>query len=331
VQGPGTHAGYRPGDVNLLCGPAFHSAPLYHDLILPLVSGVPVVMMEKFDARQTLELIERRRVTHTHMVPTMFHRLLSLPEGVRDSYDLSSLRQINHGAAPTPVPVKRAMIGWVGPILSEYYAATEGGAGFRISSAEWLQKPGSVGKVRGPASVTVLDEAGRPCAPGVSGRVFLPNGADGVCSTYHRNDAETTRTFSGTHFTVGDTGYIDGDGYLFLTGRTADRIISGGVNIQPQEIDDVLLAHPDVVAACSVGVPNADWGEEVRAVVVVRPEIRDMAALEKALLAWAGERLAGYKVPKHVDFVDALPFSDAGKLQRADVRRRYWKDSERQI
>lgn len=331
AHGAGTVADYRPGDRNLLTGPAYHGASLYHDLLAPILSGVPVIMHERFEPERVLEAVEQHRITHTHMVATMFHRLLALPEADRRRHDLSSLRRIVHGAGPTPLAVKRAMIDWLGPILTEYYAATEGSPGLRISSEEWLRKPGSVGRVSGDRCVRILGPDGTPCPEGVEGDVFLPNGADGVASTYHRNEGETNRVFAGSHFTVGDVGYIDADGYLFLTGRTADRVISGGVNIQPLEIDIVLRGHPDVEDACCVGAPSAEWGEEVRAVVVPRPGLADLDGLREKLMRWAVERLAAFKVPRSIEFVPGLPYSEAGKLQRAEVRRRYWDGQERSI
>jgi len=296
-----------------------------------VMSGVPVVMQERFEALEVLEAIQHYRITHTHMVATMFHRLLALPDMVRAQYDLSSLRHVIHGAAPTPPGVKQAMIDWLGPILTEYYAATEGSPGLRISSEEWVCKPGSVGKAKLANTVRVLDANGQPCPPGVVGDVFLANGADGVSSAYHRNEAETARVFRDAHFCVGDVGYLDEDGYLFLTGRTADRIISGGVNIQPLEIDTVLAEHPEVLAVCCVGAPSAEWGEEVKAVIVAREDVEDFGLLADEILAWAAGRLAAFKLPRSIDFVSALPYSDAGKLLRGQVRDSYWEGRKQAI
>jgi len=208
----GSVADYQAGDMNLLVGPAYHGAPLFNDILAPVMSGVPVVMQERFEALEVLEAIQHYRITHTHMVATMFHRLLALPDMVRAQYDLSSLRHVIHGAAPTPPGVKQAMIDWLGPILTEYYAATEGSPGLRISSEEWVCKPGSVGKAKLANTVRVLDANGQPCPPGGVGDVFLANGADGVSSAYHRNEAETARVFRDAHFCVGDVGYLDEDG-----------------------------------------------------------------------------------------------------------------------
>ncbi|WP_257816864.1 AMP-binding protein [Phenylobacterium sp. J367] len=269
-QGPGTYAAYDPGvDVALCCGPAYHAAPLLMDVRWPLASGVPIVMMEKFDPEEALRLIERHRVTHTHMVPTMFQRLLQLPADIRDRYDVSSLKMVIHGAAPCPVATKRAMIAWLGPVLTEYYAATEGGGGFVITSQEWLNKPGSVGRLDPNQGARVLNEDGHPCPPGQVGKVYL-RADPGSRFSYYKDAAKTDALFEGDHFTLGDMGYLDGDGYLFLTGRTAELIISGGVNIYPQEIDNVVSLHPAVADVCTIGAPNEEWGEEVRSVVELR-------------------------------------------------------------
>ncbi|MGF7151394.1 long-chain acyl-CoA synthetase [Sphingomonas zeicaulis] len=326
----GSSFGYRDGDVNLLCGPAYHGGPLAFDLLFPLASGAAIVMMERFDPAEALALIARHRVTHTHMVATMFQRLLALPDAMRSADDLSSLRMVVHGAAPTPPEVKRAMIDWLGPVLWEYYAATEVATRIHITSEEWLRKPGSVGRIPPDSGACVLDETGAPCPPGVTGRVSFPNIA-ALAPRYHNAPDKNRDTFGGSHFSVGDIGHIDADGYLFLTGRSAETIISGGVNIYPQEIDMVMLDHPAVRQCCTVGTPNPEWGEEVRAVVALAPNWRPSAELAADLIAFAAGRLARYKLPRAVDFVNELPHSPAGKVLRADVRRRYWDSLARHI
>jgi long-chain acyl-CoA synthetase len=329
-QGPGTLANYRRGDVNLLCGPAYHSASFYHDVALPIASGIPIVLMERFDPLRFLQLVASHRVTHTHMVPTMLHRLLALPLDVRGRYDVSSLRLVSHGGAPTPIAVKRAMLEWFGPILSEYYAATEGSAGIRISSEDWLRKPGSVGKASRDA-VRIVDEAGADCSAGIVGSVFLRSGDASSRTAYHGNSEETARVLSADYFCVGDRGYVDSDGYLFLTGRTADRIISGGVNIDPQEVDNVLLQHPSVLECCCVGAPNDEWGEEVKAVVVADPAVVDRDRLSRELIEWVASQLAKYKTPRSMDFVSTLPHTESGKIQRNLLRAKYWSGKARAI
>lgn len=329
-QGEGTRANYGPGDVQLLCGPAYHAAPLAFDIAIPLASGAAVLMMERFDAAEALALIERHRVTHSHMVPTMFQRLLALPEDVRARADTSSLRLIIHGAAPVSPEVKRAMIEWLGPILYEYYASTEASANIGITSEDWLERPGSVGRLLPEWGACVLDEEGRPCPPGVPGQVSFRQPAAGRVS-YFKADAKNREVFGGEHFTVGDIGYVDEDGYLFLTGRSAETIISGGVNIYPQEIDNVLQRHPAVRQSCTVGVPNPEWGEEVRGVVSLNPGYAASPDLTDALIELARSALAGFKVPRRIDVVDEIPVSAAGKTERRKVRAPYWQGHDRAI
>ena len=233
------------GGANLLTGPAYHAAPLSH-MSRSLVSGMPVVLMDKWEAERTLELIERFRITHTHMVPTMFHRLLALPAEMRERYDLSSLKLVSHGAAPCPVPVKKAMIDWFGPVLSEYYGGSEGGGGAVVSSAEWLKRPGTVGR---PQNTIILDDDGNRVGPGVMGQIWMIPRSD--VFTYYKDPDKTEHVYKGEYFTLGDLGYQDEEGWLFLTGRSAEVIISGGVNIYPQEVDDYLLQHEAVEEACT--------------------------------------------------------------------------------
>jgi long-chain acyl-CoA synthetase len=310
--------------MGLCTGPAYHAAPLLIDIVHPLVSGVGVVLMDKWDAEETLRLIDEHRCTHTHMVATMFHRLLQLPEEVKARYDLSSLRFIIHGAAPCPVHVKKAMIDWLGPIIWEYYAATEGGGGFLVDSHEWLKKPGTVGKPGPEFDNKIIDDNGNELPPGQIGTIYMRAPASGRFE-YYKDADKTSRSYLGDYFTLGDMGYFDEDGYLFLTGRTAELIISGGVNIYPQEVDNELLKHPSVQDACTVGVPNEEWGEEVRAVVQLKPGVEPAPALTEELMAWLRERLANFKCPRSIDYVEELPRSAAGKIQRRLVRAPYWE------
>ncbi|GAC1530175.1 MAG: acyl-CoA synthetase [Acidimicrobiales bacterium] len=314
--------GYVEGgqDLHLCTGPLYHAAPLAFSMAVPLAFGVGVVLMEQWDAREALGLIERYRITHTHMVPTMFHRLLSLPPEVRDSSDLSSLRMILHGAAPCPVTVKSALIDWVGPIVMEYYAATEG-AGTFVDSATWLSRPGTVGKpVDG--QVIVANESGTPLPAGQTGLLFLKSPPTGKFE-YFKDRDKTDGTFRGEYFTLGDVGYLDEDGYLFLTDRTANLIISGGVNIYPAEVDAVLLEHPAVGDVATIGIPNEEWGEEVKAVVELQPGLAPSEDLAAELLEFCRGRLARFKCPRSVDFVDTLPRQDNGKIYKRLLRDRY--------
>jgi long-chain acyl-CoA synthetase len=322
-------AGYVPGrDVHLCTGPLYHAAPLAFSGVQPLGAGVTTVLMDGFDARTALELVARHRVTHTHMVPTMFHRLLALPGEVQDGLDRSSLRFVLHGAAPCPPAVKHALIAWLGPIVVEYYAATEG-FGATVTSIEWLERPGTVGKP--PAGqVQVRGEGGQPLGTGEIGALYLGAGSAGRFE-YFRDPEKTARTYDGDYFTLGDVGYLDAEGWLFLCDRTADVIISGGVNIYPAEVDAVLLQHPAVRDTATVGVPNAEWGEEVKAVVELRPEATAGPALADELVQFCRARLAAFKCPRSVDFVDALPRADTGKIYRRRIRERYWQGHERKI
>ncbi|HVR30057.1 MAG TPA: AMP-binding protein [Thermoanaerobaculia bacterium] len=329
-QYEGTVSDFHPlEDCSLCTGPAYHAAPLM-GIARSLVSGVPVVLMDKWDAEDTLRLIERHRITHTHMVATMFHRLLRLPAEARRRYDLSSLRVVMHGAAPCPIHVKRAMIDWLGPVLWEYYAATEGANGFLVGSEEWLTKPGTVGRPGAELSNKILDQEGHELGPNQTGLIYMKAPERGRF-VYWKNPEKTARTYRGDHFTLGDMGYFDEDGYLFLTGRTAELIITGGVNVYPHEVDSALLEHPAVGDACTVGVPSDEWGEDVKSVVELRDGLAPSPELAAELLAFARERLAHFKCPRSVDFVDTLPRLPSGKIQRQRVREPYWRGRERQI
>jgi long-chain acyl-CoA synthetase len=313
--------GYRDHHVHLCTGPLYHAAPLGISLQIPLLCGVGVVVMESWDARQALRLIEQHRVSHTHMVPTMFHRLLALPDDVRQRYDLSSLRFILHGAAPCPVNVKQAMIEWLGPIVHEYYAATEA-AGTSVDARTWLTKPGTVGKPQPPGQVIVADEEAQALPDGRIGLLWLKAPAEGRFR-YFKDAAKTRGSYRGDYFTLGDMGYLDADGFLFLTDRSANLIISGGVNIYPAEVDAVLLDHPAVADVATIGVPNDEWGEEVKAVVELRPAHAPSAVLAAELIDFCRGRLAHYKCPRSVDFTDRLPRQDNGKIYKRLLRERY--------
>jgi long-chain acyl-CoA synthetase len=324
-QFDGTFADYRPGDVALCCGPAYHSAPLLFDIRWPLASGVPVVMLEKWNSMEVLGLIERYRVTHAHMVPTMFQRLLALNPAQRLSHDLSSLRFLVHGAAPCPVSTKQKMIEWLGPVLTEYYAATEGGDGIHVSSQDWLRKPGTVGRIDNSLGHSVVDDDGRDLPAGRVGHIYFRAPEVGRFE-YFGDPAKTAQAYAGGRFTLGDMGYLDEEGYLFLTGRAADCIISGGVNIYPREIDEVMLQHPAVSDVCTVGAPDDEWGERVVAVVILARDIEPSPELVANLLQHAGHHLASFKRPREVIFETTLPHTATGKLRRNVVRDRFWRD-----
>jgi long-chain acyl-CoA synthetase len=318
------------GESAALCtGPLYHSAPFAYNLVQPVHRGVTMVLMDRWDPEETLHLIEHHRITHTHLVATMFHRLLALPAETRARYDLSSLRYVLHGAAPTPVHVKRAILEWFGPIVYEYYAGTEGG-GTAITPEEWLQKPGSVGKPTAGRTLEILDDEGHALPQGSIGRVFFSIPEAGGFE-YFGDPEKTQAAYHGNRFTLGDHGYVDEDGYLFLTGRTSEVIISGGVNIYPAEIDSVLLMHEAVADVAAVGVPNEEFGEEVKAVVMLAEGRTASTELSAELIAFCRERLAHFKCPRSVDFVSDLPRSDAGKVQRRVVRKKYWEGLGREL
>ena len=317
-------------DVHLCTGPGYHSAPLYADIRKPLSNGVPTVLLDKWNTEQVLALIEQHRVTRSHFVPIMFQRLLALPQAVRGRADTSSLQRVIHGAAPCPPEVKRAMIEWLGPVLNEYYAGSEGGVGFSVNSEDWLRKPGTVGRSPDPGATKILDEEGRETAVGASGLIYMRLADQGVFE-YFKDGTKTTSSQRDGYFTIGDIGYLDDDGYLFLTGRSAETIIAGGVNIYPQEIDNQLIKHPAVEDSCTVGVPHEDWGEEVRAVVQLKAGFEPSPALRNELLAFAADHVAKFKVPRALDFAASLPRSAAGKIQRNMVREPYWIGKTRKI
>ncbi len=314
-------AAYQPGvSVHLCTGPLYHAAPLSFSLAVPHAFGAAVVMMDGWDAQRALQLIEAQRVTHTHMVPTMFHRMLSLPEAVRRAHSLNSLQYILHGAAPCPVLVKRALIEWLGPIVHEYYAATEG-MGSVVDSPTWLRKPGTVGLPE-PGHIRILGDDGAELAAGEVGTVYL-RAPDESRFSYYKDPVKTEQAYVGQHYTLGDMGYLDADGYLFLTDRSANLIISGGVNIYPAEVEAVLLAHPAVADVGVIGVPNDEWGEEVKAVATLHNGHLPSDALAQELIAHCRAQLAHFKCPKSVDFVGELPRHDNGKLYKQKLREAY--------
>jgi acyl-CoA synthetase (AMP-forming)/AMP-acid ligase II len=311
---------FKEGDVYLSPAPLFHSAPLAWTMAVHRRGGTAVVM-ERFDARFALELIERHRVTHSQMVPTMFVRMLKLPEVERTRYDLSSLRAVVHAAAPCPVQVKKEMIEWWGPIISEYYSSTEGAGATFIGAEEWLGHPGSVGKPL-LAPLHILDDDGHELPRGEPGVIWSEGPAR---FEYHNDPEKTAQSRSPEGWTsVGDVGYLDEDGYLFLTDRKTFMIISGGVNIYPQEAENVLVSHPKIFDVAVFGVPNPDLGEEVKAVVQPVDWADAGPALAEELIAFCRQRLSGYKCPRTVDFERELPRSDTGKLYKRLLRDRYW-------
>ncbi|WP_396932465.1 AMP-binding protein [Mycolicibacterium sp.] len=314
--------GFTTDSVYLSPAPIYHAAPLGFSVGVTSLGGT-VVMMEKFDALGALRAIEQYKVTCGQFVPTMFSRMLKLPESDRTRYDLSSLRLAVHAAAPCPAGVKAAMMEWWGPVLWEYYAGTELNGFCLCTPQEWLDRPGNVGRpVVG--EVHVLDEDGNEQPPGDVGLIYF---GDGPAYEYH-NDPEKTRGAQdpGGHgwTTLGDVGYLDEDGWLFLTDRKAFMIISGGVNVYPQEAEDVLTMHPKVLDVAVIGVPHEEMGEEVKAVVQLADPSAADAETESELIAYCRQRLAHYKCPRTIDFERELPRLPTGKLYKRQLRDRYW-------
>jgi len=312
--------------VYLSPAPLYHSAPLVYCMSM-IRLGATVVVMEHFDPVRCLELIERYRVTHAQFVPTMFVRMLRLPEDERSRYDLSSLRSVVHAAAPCPVPVKHQMLEWWGPIIDEYYAGTEDIGSTWITAAEWLAHPGSVGRPLLPAHVVGPD--GEELGPGEEGVVYFEGGRP---FEYHNDPSATASMVDARGWrTLGDIGVLDRDGYLYLTDRQAHMIISGGVNIYPQEAENVLAGHPEVVDVAVIGVPDPEMGEAVKAVVVLVDPTAAGPDMEAELIAACRERLASYKCPRTIDFVTELPRDPNGKLYKRSLRERYWEGHDTRV
>jgi len=323
--------GLRPFDgSHLVVGPLYHAGPQIFSWG-SLNVGHKQILTDRFDAEETLGLIETHRVTNTHLVATMFHRLLALPDPVRDQYDVSSLRMVAHSAAPTPIELKRRMMDWWGPVIWETYGGTEGAATV-CKPHHWLAKPGTVGRPIRDARVTILDDEDKLCPPGTPGRIFIER--EGATVEYWKDPEKTREIHRGNALTLGDIGYLDEDGFLFLTGRASETIISGGVNIYPAEVEDALMGHPEVVDLAAVGAPDEEWGERV--IAIVQP--RSMPATDAAkqalcddLLAFARERIAGFKCPREIRLRSELPRAENGKLYRRRLREAFWQDSDRSI
>jgi long-chain acyl-CoA synthetase len=319
---------YREGMIYLSPAPLYHSAP-QAAVNLTIRLGGTVVIMEKFEPERYLELVETWGVTHTQLVPTMFSRLLKLPDEVRNRYDLSSLEIAIHAAAPCPALVKDDMIKWWGPIIHEYYGATEGLGFTACNSQEWLAHRGTVGKVL-LGDLHILDENMQECPTGTAGTVWFKTASQ----FEYFNDPERTkeaRSPDGTMSTVGDVGYVDADRYLYLTDRATFMIISGGVNVYPQECENLLITHPKIADAAVFGVPNVDLGEEVKAVVQPMPGIEPCQELADELIAFCGQSLSRQKVPRSIDFEDELPRLPTGKLYKRLLRDRYWGNKTSRI
>lgn len=314
--------GLKPEDDNVhICG-----SPLYHTAVLVFSSsslhlGHTVVLMDKWDPEEMLRLIDTYRVTQSHMVPTQFNRLLKLPEAVRKKYDVSSLRAMIHAAAPCPIETKWKMLEWWGDSIYEYYAATEGG-GTLVTPKEWRERPGTVGRAWPNSDIKIYDDQKNELAPNQVGTIYMLLGQ----ADFEYKDAEgkTRENRIGNYFTVGDVGELDDAGYLFLRDRKTDMIISGGANIYPAEIEAELIQHPKVADVAVFGIPNDDWGEEIKAVVQVSPGVTPGDTLTAEIFAWCKDRLAKMKTPRTIDYVEELPRDPNGKLYKRKLRDPYW-------
>jgi len=319
--------GMGPDTIYLSPAPLYHAAPLRFNQSVMRLGGTSVIM-ENFDAEEYLRLVSKHRTTHTQVVPTMFVRFLKLPDEVRAKYDVSSLRCAIHAAAPCPIPVKEKMIEWWGPIVWEYYGGTEGNGLTMCNATEWMAHKGTVGKAV-VGNLKICDDSGEELPSGESGTVYF---ADGRPFEYHNDPKKTAESRHPKGWTtLGDVGYVDADGFLHLTDRKAFMIISGGVNIYPQEAENLLIDHPRVMDCAVFGVPNEDFGEEVKAVV----QPRDMAdagpALAEELIAYCKQNLAAIKCPRSIDFEAELPRHPTGKLYKRLLRDRYWQGKTSKI
>ena len=313
-----------------LNGPGYHSAQWAWS-VLPLVGGASVVMTHKFDPAECLRVIDEHQVTHTHLVPTQFIRLLKLPADEREAFDGSSLKEVWHGAAPCPPEVKRQMIEWWGPNISEYYGGTEGGIISLATADQWLEHPGTVGSLTGSAEVRILDDDGVEQPAGSSGQIWFKS-ATGRDFEYHNAPDKTAAAHrEGGWGTLGDIGYFDDEGLLYLSDRKIDMIISGGVNIYPAEIEGCLVTHPAVKDSAVFGIPHDEMGEEVKAAVELTEGHEPSDDLARELMAHVREHLAGYKVPRSVDFEAEFPRHPTGKLYKRLLRDPYWEGTGRSM
>ncbi len=318
--------GVRPGMRSVITGPLYHAAPNAY-AFAALQAGGEMVLQPRFEAEQLLALIQAHGITHMHLVPTMFIRLLRLPERLRRGHDLSSLEWVVHGAAPCPPALKARMIEWLGPVIHEYYGATESGVITVCDSAQHRARPGTVGRAVAGASVRIYGEDGGALGPGEVGEIYVRH--HGVPDfTYHRLDGERRAIERDGLITLGDIGYLDEDGYLYLCDRKTDMVISGGVNIYPAEIEAVLMEMPGLKDCAVFGVPDDEYGEALAAVIEPEPEAQLTAETVRAYLL---ERQAGYKTPKLIEFGRDLPREDSGKIFKRRLRERHWRGTGRSI
>jgi fatty-acyl-CoA synthase/long-chain acyl-CoA synthetase len=309
----------QPGTPHLAAGPLYHSAPFSFAGAGVLLGG-GVVVMRRFEPEESLRLIEKYKAAWTFMAPTLLMRIVNLPDEVKKRYDVSSMTSIVVAAAPCPFDVKRRVLDLFGPSLYEFYGASETGMNTLMTPEEHLKKPGACGKVVEGQDVKVLDEEGNECPTGTPGEIFIK--APGMIDEYYKNESATKESWRGEYFTVGDVGYFDEDGYLYISDRKKDMIISGGVNIYCAEIENAIHAHPKVWDVAVIGIPHEEFGEQVHAIVQPKPN-ESLTGAE--IITWVGENLADYKKPRSVEFRDDFPRDEAGKIRKRDLREPFWE------
>ncbi len=327
----GTAVGLDGSGPHLITGPMYHAAPLMFS-VYDNANGAPILIMPQWNESQALDLLMQREVAHAHFVPTMFVRLLRLPESERRAFSAPALQLALHGAAPISVSVKQRMIDWWGPVLVEYWGGTEGGVNTLIDSREWLAHPGTVGRALPAFEVFAVGGRGERLDSGEIGDLYCRSSVSDRPFEYHGDEEKTQGAYLEPGvFTIGDIGFIDDEGYVHLADRRSNMIISGGVNIYPAEIEQVIQDHPAVGDVGVFGIPDDDWGESVKAAIELREGYQVSSELEAEILDYARARLAGYKVPRSIDFEDSLPRHPSGKLYIRRLRDRYWADRQRQI
>lgn len=318
-----------PDTVYLSPAPLYHAAPLRYNMVITRLGGTSIIM-DRFEPERALQLAQDYKCTHSQWVPTMFVRMLKLPQEVRERYDLSHMKTAIHAAAPCPVEVKKQMMDWWGPVIYEYYGGTEGNGFVAANPQEWLAHPGTVGRAFvGQLKITDIDNPEQELSIGEEGAVYF---ADGPEFNYHNSPEKTAESTNANGWTtLGDIGRMDEDGFLYLTDRKAYTIITGGVNVYPQEIEDRLILHPDVMDAAVVGVPDEDFGEVVKGVVQLRDHGKASPDMEQTLIAYCREALSGMKTPKSIDFEEELPRHANGKLYKRLLKDRYWGKADSRI
>jgi long-chain acyl-CoA synthetase len=319
----GTRFGLDGSGPHLITGPLYHAAPLLF-AIYDQLNGAPMIVMPRWNESEALRLIAERKVAHTHLVPTMFVRLLRLPDDARAAFDSSSLSLVLHGAAPITRDVKQRMIDWWGPKLTEYWGATEGGIYTLVDANQWLERPGTVGRAIDTFEIYAVDDDGRRLASGEVGTLYCRHTSGVQAFVYHQDDEKTRGCYLGPDtFTAGDLGYVDDDGWVYLSDRRSNLILSGGVNVYPAEVERAVYEHPAVADVAVFGIPDEEWGETVHAAVELADGFEANAETEQAILDFSRAHLAGFKMPRSVRFVDELPRGPAGKVLIRELRSRF--------